>query len=163
MVEKVQSKGAWEEMMQPETSSSRKLNLILKKHSASDVLVVERQTKQSRTSLQASPAFAGNIRLVADYGGIDVYVEPDKDMEPTHEECFPYLDEDGAESSYLSEHQQENEGPPQLSDDEVARLDHEASLEELVCLRNMGVSSEYPFPCGNEMWYWIHVWSLIGG
>ncbi len=38
-----------------------------KKHSASVVLEGERQMKQSRTSLQSSPTFAGNIRLVADY------------------------------------------------------------------------------------------------
>ena len=55
------------------------------------------------------------------------------------------------ECGYPAEHQQENEGPPQLSDDEVALLDHEASLEELVRLSNMGVISEYPFQCDNEM------------
>ena len=48
--------------------------------------------KQNRTSLQSSPTFAGNIRLVADYGGIDVYVEPDEDtVESPLEECFLYL------------------------------------------------------------------------
>ena len=31
--------------------------------------------KQSRTRLQSSLTFAGNIMLVADYGGIDVYVD----------------------------------------------------------------------------------------
>ena len=59
-----------------------------------NVLAGEFQTKQSSTSLQASPTFAGNIRLVVEYGGIDVYVEPDEDLEPTHGECFLYLDED---------------------------------------------------------------------
>lgn len=32
----------------------------------------KRDAKQSRTSLQSSPTFAGNIRLTADYGGIDL-------------------------------------------------------------------------------------------
>ena len=37
-----------------------------------------------------------------------------------------YLDEDDAGSLDISEGQKENEGPPQLSDDEVAQLDHES-------------------------------------
>ena len=122
------------------------------KHSAPDVLEGERQMKQSRTSLQSSPTFAGNIRLVADYGGIDVYVEPDEDnFEPPHEECFLYLDEDYAGRNEISERQQENEGRPQLSDEEVAQLDREASLEELDRLRNLGVISECPALDGSEM------------
>ncbi len=78
-------------------------------------------------------------------------MEPDEDsFEFPHEECFLYLDEN-EEPEYPVEQQQENQGPPQLTDDEISQLDHEASLEELVRLGNMGVISEYPFPNGDEM------------
>ena len=43
----------------------------------------------------------------------------------------------------------ENEGPPQLNDNEVAQMDHEASLKELVRLSNMDVINEYPSLDGN--------------
>ena len=81
-----------------------------------------------------------------------MYVEPDEDnFESPHEECFLYLDGDDAGSNNISERQQENEGPPQLGDEEVAQLDHEASLEELDRLSTMGVISEHPFLDGSEM------------
>ena len=90
--------------------------------------------------------------LVADYGGIDVYVGPDEDnVESPHEEGFLFLDEDYGGSNEISERQQENEGPSQLGDEEVAQLDHEASLEELDRLSSMCVISEYPFLDGSEM------------
>ena len=47
--------------------------------------------------------------------------------------------------------QQESEGPPKLTEDELAQLDHDASLEELVRLSNMGVISEYGCKTGDEM------------
>ena len=54
-----------------------------------------RESKQSRTNLQSSPTFAGNIRFVAQFGDVDVYVEPDEDgFEVPHEECFLHLDDD---------------------------------------------------------------------
>ena len=46
---------------------------------------------------------------------------------------------------------QKNDGPPKLTDEELAQLDHDASLEELVRLSNMGVISEYGNKTGEEM------------
>jgi len=71
-----------------------------------------------------------------------VYVEPDEDnVESPQEECFLYyLDEDEAGSNDISERQQENEGPPQLSVTKLLNW-----IEELERLSNMGVISEYPF------------------
>ena len=108
--------------------------------------------------MKSSPTFAGNIQYVADYGGVDVYVEPDEDsFEFPHEECFLHLEDDlgagyddGDEFSF-SEQQKENDGPPKLTDEELAQLDHDASLEELVRLSNMGVISEYGDRAGEEM------------
>ncbi len=51
----------------------RKRCRVIQKNSAPDVLE-ERRPKQFRTSLQSSPTFAGNIRLVADYVGIRIYI-----------------------------------------------------------------------------------------
>ena len=131
-----------------------KVQSYSEKHQATEVLE-EREPKQIKAGLQSSPTFAGNIRFVADYGGVDVYVEPDEDnLEVPHEECFLHLEEhldagyDDDEFS-LSE-QQENEGPPKLTEDELAQLDHDASLEELVRLSNMGVISEYGFKTGDN-------------
>ena len=81
-----------------------------------------------------------------------MYVEPDEDnVKSPQAECFLYLDEDDAGNIGISEREQENEGQPQLSDDEVAQLDHEASLEELDRLSNMGVISEYSTLDGSAM------------
>ena len=44
-----------------------------------------------------------------------------------------------------------NEGPPKLTEEELAQLEHDASLEELVRLSNMGVISEYGHKTGDEM------------
>ena len=60
-----------------ETKQS-KVQSYSEKHQATEVLE-EREPKQIKTGLQSSPTFAGNIRYVADYGGVDIYVEPDED------------------------------------------------------------------------------------
>ncbi len=127
-----------------------KVQSYSEKHAATDVLE-GRESKQNKTSLQSSPTFAGNIRLVAEYGGIDVYVEPDEDsFDSPHEDCFLHLDEDGDDVN-PSGTQKEKEGPPILSDDEMAQLDQEASLEELVRLSKIGVITEYAEMNGDEM------------
>lgn len=112
-----------------------------------------REPKQSRTNLQSSLTFAGNIRFVAQYGDVDVYVEPDEDgFEVPHEECFLHLNDDGYDDEEdASELQLESQGPPELTDDEIAQLDREASLEELVRLGNIGVISEYSDVSGDEL------------
>ena len=112
-----------------------------------------REPKQSRTNLQSSPTCAGNIRFVAQFGDVDVYVEPDEDgFEVPHEECFLHLNDDGYDDEEdVSELQLESQGPPELTDDEIAQLDREASLEELVRLGNIGVISEYSDVSGDEM------------
>ena len=112
-----------------------------------------RESKQSRSSLQSSPTFAGNIRFVAKYGDVDVYVEPDEDgFEVPHEECFLHLDDDGYDADEeVSDVQLESQGPPEMTDDEIAQLDREASLEELERLSNIGVISEYSNVSGEEM------------
>ena len=139
---------------QKETKHS-KVQSYSEKHQATEVLE-EREPKQIKTGLQSSPTFAGNIRFVADCGGVDVYVEPDEDnFEVPHEECFLHLEEHlGAgfdDDEFSLSEQQENEGPPKLTEDELAQLDHDASLEELVRLSNMGVISEYGPKTGDEM------------
>ena len=139
---------------QKETKHS-KVQSYSEKHQATEVLE-EREPKQIKTGLQSSPTFAGNIRFVADCGGVDVYVEPDEDnFEVPHEECFLHLEEHlGAgfdDDEFSLSEQQENEGPPKLTEDELAQLDHDASLEELVRLSNMGVTSEYGPKTGDEM------------
>ena len=53
-----------------ETKQS-KVQSYSEKHQATEVLE-EREPKQIKTSLQSSPTFAGNIRLVADYGGVEI-------------------------------------------------------------------------------------------
>ena len=100
-----------------------------------------REPKQSRMNLQSSPTFAGNIRFVAQYGDVDVYVEPDEDgFEVPHEECFLHLNDDGYDDDESApELQLESQGPPEMTDDEIAQLDREASLEELVRLGDIGV------------------------
>ena len=138
-------------------SKQSKVQSYSEEHQATEVLE-EREPKQIKTGLQSSPTFAGNIRYVADYGGVDVYVEPDEDsFEFPHEECFLHLEDEfgaGYNDDYdecsFSE-QQENDGPPKLTDEELAQLDHDASLEELVRLSNMGVISEYGNKTGEEM------------
>ena len=132
-----------------------KVQSYSEKHQATEVLE-EREPKQIKTGLQSSPTFACNIRFVADCGGVDVYVEPDEDnLEVPHEECFLHLEEHlGAgfdDDEFSLSEQQENEGPPKLTEDELAQLDHDASLEELVRLSNMGVRSEYGPKTGDEM------------
>ena len=139
---------------QRETKQS-KVQSYSEKHQATETLE-EREPKQIKTGLQSSPTFAGNIRLVADYGGVDIYVEPDEDnAEFPHEDCLLHLEEHFCEEDdveYLvSERQQEKQGPPNVTEDELAQLDHDASLEELVRLSNMGVISEYEGTTGDEM------------
>ena len=118
-----------------ETKQS-KVQSYSEKHQSTAVLE-EREPKQIKTGLQSSPTFAGNIRFVGDYGGVDVYVEPNEDnFEFPHEECFLHLDEHLGAGCYDDEcsfsEQQENEGPPKLTEDELAQSDHDALLEELV-------------------------------
>ena len=147
-------------------SKQSKVQSYSEKHQATEVLE-EREPKQIKTGLQSSPTFAGNIRYVADYGGVDVYVEPDEDsFEFAHEECFLHLedelgagDDDGDEFSFSE--QQENDGPPKLTDEELAQLDHDASLEELVRQSNMGVISEYGNKTGEEMVLDTRLWLLV--
>lgn len=101
------------------------------------------------------------LLTMLEYVYIYIYMEPDEDsFEFPHEECFLYLDEN-EEPEYPVEQQQENQGPPQLTDDEISQLDHEASLEELVRLGNMGVISEYPFPNRDAMVLDTRLVSLI--
>ena len=95
---------------------------------------------------------------MTDYGGVDVYVEPDEDsFEFPHEECFLHLEDElgaGYNDDYVEcsfSKQQEKDGPPKLTDEELAQLDRDASLEELVRLTNMGVISEYGNKTGEEM------------
>ena len=72
---------------QRETKQS-KVQICSEKHQATEVLE-EREPKQIKAGLQSSSTFAGNIRFVADYGGVDVYVEPDEDsFNFPHEECL---------------------------------------------------------------------------
>ena len=137
-----------------ESDDSRK-ECYSEKHQATEVLE-EREPQQIKTGLQSSPTFAGNIRF-ADHGGVED-VEPDEDsFEFPHEECFLHLEEhlgaeyDDDDECSFSEQQQENEGPPKLTEDELAQLDHDASLEELVRLSNMGVISEYGYKTRDEM------------
>ena len=113
-----------------------------------------KEPKQSKTSLQSSPTFAGNIRLVTQYGDVDVYVEPDEDgFDAPHEECFLHLENeiDYDEEIDASDLQLENQGPPEMTDEEIAQLDRAASLEELDRLSNIGVISEYAEVTGEEM------------
>ena len=143
----LESDDSWRETKQSKVQS------YSEKHQATEVLE-EREPKQIKTGLQSSPTFAGNIRFVADYGGVDVCVEPDDDsFEFPHEECFLHLDLDAGfgDDECLFSEQQQSEGPPKLTEDELAQLDHDASLEELVRLSNMGVISEYGCKTGDEM------------
>eukprot|EP00434_Breviolum_minutum_P043737 symbB.v1.2.039002.t1/scaffold6288.1/size30759/2 len=113
-----------------------------------------KEPKQSKTSLQSSPTFAGNIRLVTQYGDVDVYVEPDEDgFDAPHEECFLHLENelDCDDDLDKSDLQLENQGPPEMTDEEIAQLDRAASLEELDRLSNIGVISEYSDVNGEEM------------
>ena len=113
-----------------------------------------KEPKQSKTSLQSSPTFAGNIRLVTQYGDVDVYVEPDEDgFDAPHEECFLHLENelDYDDDLDKSDLQLENQGPPEMTDEEIAQLDRAASLEELDRLSNIGVISEYSDVNGEEM------------
>ena len=82
-----------------------------------------------------------------------MYVESDEDgFEVPHEECFLHLNDDGYDDEEdASELQLESQGPPELTDDEIAQLDREASLEELVRLGNIGVISEYSDVSGDEL------------
>ena len=105
-----------------ETKQS-KVQSYSEKHQATEVLE-EREPKQIKTGLQSSPTFAGNIRHVAEYGGVDIYVEPDEDgFGVPHEECFLHLEDDhGAgyhenDDEFFSSEQQENQGPPKLTDE----------------------------------------------
>ena len=113
-----------------------------------------KEPKQSKTSLQSSPTFAGNIRLVTQYGDVDVYVEPDEDgFDAPHEECFLHLENelDCDDDLDKSDLKLENQGPPEMTDEEIAQLDRAASLEELDRLSNIGVISEYSDVNGEEM------------
>ena len=138
-----------------ETKQS-KVQSYSEKHQSTEALE-GREPKYIKTSLQSSPTlFAGDIRLVADYGGVDIYVEPDEDkFEFPHKDCILHLeehpDEEDDEEYSLSEEQRENQGPPKVTEDELAQLDRDALLEELVRLSNMGVISEYGCTTGNEM------------
>ncbi len=46
---------------------------------------------------------------------------------------------------------QESQGPPQLSEEEIAILDQKASFDELNHLSDIGASSGYPHSGGEEM------------
>ncbi len=81
------------------------------------------------------------------YGGVDVYAKPEEDVEPTHEDCLLYIQDEDVDVGS----NQESQGPPQLGEEEMAILDQEVSLEELKRLSDFGVTGECPHWGGEEM------------
>ena len=113
-----------------------KLQNYSKKNSAEAQPEDGRVTKAGRSSdaLSSSPTFAGNIRQVGNYDGVDMYVDDE-------EEKFDYEEFDLVEKDEVNDGEAENEaeGPPEVTTEVLQKLDQEAAVEELERLRRLGV------------------------
>ena len=124
-----------EEGRQPELKLPRLQNYS-KKNPAEAQLEEERVTKANRNSdtLSSSPTFAGNIRQVGNYDGVDMYVD---DMEENLDyEEFDFVEKDEVNNE---DAENETEGPPEVSKEVLQKLDQEAAVEELERLKQLGV------------------------
>ena len=105
-----------------------KLQNYSKKNTAESQPEGERATKAGRSSdaLSSSPTFAGNIRQVGNYDGVDMYVDDE-------EEKFVYEEFDFVEKNEVNYEEAENEaeGPPEVTTEVLQKLDQEAAVEEL--------------------------------
>jgi len=124
-----------EEGRRPELKIPRLQNYS-KKNPAEAQLEDERAAKAGRSSdaLSSSPTFAGNIRQVGNYDGMDMYVDDE-------EEKFDYEEFDFVEKDEVNYEEAENEaeGPPEVTTEVLQKLDQEAAVEELERLKKLGV------------------------
>lgn len=126
-----------EEGRRPELKLPRLQNYS-KKNSAEAQPEDERVTKAGRSldALSASPTFAGNIRQVGSYDGVDMYVDDE-------EKKFDYEEFDLVENDEVNyeEAEHEAEGPPEVATEVLQKLDldQEAAVEELERLKKLGV------------------------
>ena len=105
----------------------------------------------SSAGLQSSPMHAANIRMVSQYGGVDVYVddmEDDGDLGAYADDLTSgfdfHMDEEDEKFT------DEKAGPPNVDDDTLEQMDQEAALEEINRLRSMSVIENYFEVDGSE-------------
>ena len=91
--------------------------------------------------------------MVSHYGGVDVYIDDDKDchnLEQYVDDLSCGMDfqmEDNEEQIFMNE----KAGPPDVDDDTLQKLDREAAVEEINRLRSMAVIENYFEVDGSEM------------
>ena len=105
----------------------------------------------SSTGLQSSPMHAANIRMVSEYGGVNVYIDDGEDGG----DLSAYADDLASGFDFPLDEEYENftnekAGPPNVDDETLEQLDQEAALEEINRLRSMSVIENYFEVDGSE-------------